>query len=222
MREPDGVRSLEGEQGERGVRRDGSEESSDDEICLRHVFSSASHNINATLSLSTARSARRPCLFPRLAPLAQMANVPVPVFYHISIPGHDVVEEGGEEGLGEIPESDWAMDKLAGMVNRVVRELGEKNGKGGMDQEKEQKGQAKDTTLDPTLDPTLGPTDPTLGATLAPTPSAVRFSRHYYLLTLSTVARFARHRQGSREGTFSWGRGRGPTSLRGRRARRSR
>jgi hypothetical protein len=38
------------------------------------------------------------------------------------------------------------MDKLAGMVNRVVRELGEKKGKGGMDQEKEQKGQAKDPT----------------------------------------------------------------------------
>jgi hypothetical protein len=52
------------------------------------------------------------------------ANVPVPVFYHISMPGHDVVDEEGKADLGDIPAKDWGMDKLGGMVNRVVRELG--------------------------------------------------------------------------------------------------
>ena len=51
-------------------------------------------------------------------------NVPVPCFYHISMPGHDLVDEERREGIGDIPDSAWTMDKLGGKVNRVVRELG--------------------------------------------------------------------------------------------------
>ena len=49
-------------------------------------------------------------------------SVRSPCFYHLAMPGHDMVEVD-EAAVETIPEADWHMDRLAAKVNRAVRQL---------------------------------------------------------------------------------------------------